>query len=106
MRFTTFCLDKYYNLLYVINKQQFVLLEHNKWTLGMAILNIGKEGNNDGKQGVKGCSKRDACKDSRRSKKGDCCQKPLDLRIELDDGFGVCRRMGCSQQDEYSSWPS
>jgi len=59
MRFTTFCIDKYYNLLYMILKQQFVLLEHNKWTLGMAILNIGKEGNSDGKQGVNECGKGD-----------------------------------------------
>ena len=49
---------------------------------------------------------RDACEDSCRVEKGDYCQKPLDLRIELDDGSGVCHRMGCGQQDEYPSWPS
>jgi hypothetical protein len=73
----------------MILKQQFVLLEHNKWTLGMAILNIGKERNNDGKREVKECGKGDIGKDSFRIEKGDCCQKPLDLRIKLDDGSGV-----------------
>lgn len=41
----------------------------------MAILKIGKEGNNNGKQRVKGYSKGHACEDFRRVEKGDCCQE-------------------------------
>ncbi len=63
------------------------------------------KGNKDGKREVKECGKGDIGKDSCRIEKGDCCQKPLDLRIKLDDGSGVYRRMGSGQQDEYPSWP-